>query len=600
MANGDISVTIGVKGETKFKTALTECQNVLKQLDSGLKANAAEYEANADALGENAERTRLLEESLRVQKKIVKDLGAAIEYANKEYGEASTQTTKYVTAQNKAREAIAKLEKELKDTDREMEELGRDSKKVGRQIENGIGDAAEDAAKSLDDMYNGLKGEMEAIAGMMGMGIVADVASGIADAATGVYDFVEETREYRRQMSFAEQNARNAGLEWEEVETVLFRIAAITGDMDGAYEAMSNLMNAGLDAAELANAADLLTAAAIKWPETINVESLAESLQETIATKSAVGQYAELLERMGIDLETVNKALEQTTDAEAAQEVALSMIANRGLEQQLAEYELLNEMMIKSQEASLQLEAAWAKLGGTIEYWVTPIVNAITATVVAINDLLSGRAFERKREENAGVMSVIEEETGYYSELEEINRKIAELDSQGRYMEAEQLGKRRSELIGLIAEAATALTEAEEAGKQAGEALTEGTETAVEDGGEKIEQATETTMEGMADAVETSGQAAIDNTVQMVSEMQSAVDSFSTQNIIDQYDRIDGLGGRDTTWRSGGLGGGPVSGGGAMEMTQKAMISFNVNGRRFANAIINDINAAQGRTVELA
>ena len=60
MAKDDISVSIGVQGESKFKKALAECQNTVKQLDSALKANAAEYEANADALGENVEKGQLL------------------------------------------------------------------------------------------------------------------------------------------------------------------------------------------------------------------------------------------------------------------------------------------------------------------------------------------------------------------------------------------------------------------------------------------------------------------------------------------------------------------------------------------------------------
>ena len=56
----DISVGIGVLGEKEFKKALDECQNSLKQLDSGLKANAAEFGKSDDALKQSAERMELL------------------------------------------------------------------------------------------------------------------------------------------------------------------------------------------------------------------------------------------------------------------------------------------------------------------------------------------------------------------------------------------------------------------------------------------------------------------------------------------------------------------------------------------------------------
>ena len=60
---------------------------------------------------------------------------------------------------------------------------------------------------------------------------------------------------------------------------------AITGDTNEVVEALSNVLAAGFGDAE--TAADALTCwqgAVVKFPETIKIESLADSLQETIAT----------------------------------------------------------------------------------------------------------------------------------------------------------------------------------------------------------------------------------------------------------------------------------------------------------------------------
>lgn len=385
----DISVGIAVQGEKEFNKALKECQNTLKQLDSGLKANAAEFDKNENAMRQSKERYELLGNAIEENEKIIEALNDAIKFSTDTYGAAAKKTTDYVTAQNKAREAVAKLRKELEQSDAEMGEIGRDSTRVGRQLENGIGEAAEDVGRKFDQMVEKLDTDLGEIGSaakfsaiIEGGGAIKDTVSNVIE---GIEQVVEGTEDYRRRMSFLEQNAITAGLDPEKLKAITMRVASITGDMDGAIEGVSNLAAAGLSLDEIATAADRLVSAAIMWPDTLKFESLADGLQETIATKSAVGSYAELLERLGLDLETVNESLEGTKTAGATQTAAMAWMTGHGLDESLQNYVDMNAELIAAEDAQLRYNDAIAKFGEALvpvhTEWTnfkTDFVNGVT------------------------------------------------------------------------------------------------------------------------------------------------------------------------------------------------------------------------------
>ena len=110
---------------------------------------------------------------------------------------------------------------------------------------------------------------------------------------------MEQTKELRRDLSFLEQNARDAGMGMEQLHDKAGELYAVTGDTNEVVEALSNILATGFNDADKAyEAVDLLAGAVVKFPETMKIESLADSLQETIATGEATGQFSELLGRL--------------------------------------------------------------------------------------------------------------------------------------------------------------------------------------------------------------------------------------------------------------------------------------------------------------
>lgn len=587
MAKDDISVSIGVQGESKFKKALAECQNTVKQLDSALKANAAEYEANADALGENVEKGQLLRKSIEAQKKLIDEMGDAIKYATEQYGAASRQTTQYVVAQNKAKEAVAKLEKELKESDRELEELGRDSVRVGRQLEQGIGDSARDAARDLSDMMDEVQGALESIGRSTGITATIDIAQNVMEGIRGI---TEETEDYRRYMSYLEQSAKDYGQNWEEVEAHAIHVAALTGELEGAAEGISNLMAAGLNSKETADAVNLLMGAVIKFPDTYKFESLAEALRNTIEEGKAVGQFSELLLAMGVDIETFDKAMKKASDKERRQDIALSFGANRGLENTANEYMLANEEMLKANEAALvykgtladlatalqPVATAWTELATAAVGTVTTILGDsqldewITARIKDITEIIKMLATPEGREE------LIEEALGENYGKTYGAGDLGDIDKQ---IETTKAAIKELKLTGadqsLIWTQEQRLKELE-AAKAAGKDAVDGMTSAIEEATPELETAAKGAAAAISDGLSEIVLPDVEGYVNGVYETLNRAPA-----------KLPG--------RNGGSGGSGAKG----QEAQMMMVSLNIDGRKFASATVDYYNEAQGRQINM-
>ena len=383
----DISVGIGVLGEKEFKRALDECQNSLKQLDAGLKANAAEFGKNEDAMRSSYERNELLKKSLEENVKINDALGEAIDFANRQYGAASKQATQYATAQARARENIARLSRELEQSDQNMLELGRDSGRVGRQLEQGIGEAADDVSRKFDSMVNKLDQDLGEIKKSVDISAFADLGGMIGDAIGGAYDgltgLVDGTIDYRRRMSFLDENAMTAGLDPNKLRAMAAAVSILSGDMDAAIEGMSNLAAAGLELDEVEKTVERLSGAIIRFPDTYKFETLAEDLRMSIGERQFSGQLAEMLTTLGVDLEKANKALEEAgkKGQEAVETAALSMLSEHGLEEQYESWRKRNEELAKYLEAQAKLTDSQAKLAETMTPAATAGVEMMTGFI---------------------------------------------------------------------------------------------------------------------------------------------------------------------------------------------------------------------------
>ena len=394
MAVREIKTTLSLDGEKEFNRAISEAGRGMRVMASEMKAAAADFDVTGDEMECLGRKSRSLNGQIEQQEKIIRALEGAVADSAQTDGDVSAKTDGYRIKLNNAYAALSRLKKEHEQTDKRMEELGRDSERTGRRLEQGIGEAADDVSRKFDGMVNKLDSDLGSIKAMTSISAVVDVAGTIGGAVKGAYDavtgLVEETSEYNRTMAFLKTNADQAGISFQTVKKMAVDVSGITGDMDATIEGLSNLLASGFEADELSIAVERLSGAIIQIPDTLKVESLADGLQETIATRNAVGQYAEYLERMGLDLDTVNKALANAgkEGQEAVESVALSFLSGHGAEEALEKYRAENEELVKYFEAQAKLTDAQARLGETMTPAATAGIEAMSVFVDKLNEMV--------------------------------------------------------------------------------------------------------------------------------------------------------------------------------------------------------------------
>ena len=220
----------------------------------------------------------------------------------------------------------------------------------------------------------------------------AMAAVGTAAVAVGakMAGLVEDTREYRTDLSKLQQNAANASLSFDSMKSKLSGLSAITGETDSSIEALSNLMAAGFNDNQMAAAVEALSGAVIKFPDTLKIESLSDSLQETLATGAATGQFSELIGRMGGNVDEFNKKLAAATTGAERQQVALEWLSKSGLTGVTEEYKKANAAMLSAAEAQFALDDSLASFASTIEPAVASIKGGFASVLTSIVGMLNG------------------------------------------------------------------------------------------------------------------------------------------------------------------------------------------------------------------
>lgn len=371
MPTRDIRTNLLLEGEENYKKAIDNAIHSVKLLGSEVKENTTRYKLNSDSMQGNREKIETLSKEIAQQERLVALYTAAIEENVAAGKENSKETQKYQENLAKAKVALAAMNNELSETEAKIPSVKDRVKELSSNIGEKLVKSAEAASKAV---------------------AVSLAAIGTACIAAGkaVLQLVDDTAEYRTSLSMLQQNCDDAGVGFDHVKGKMIEITAISGDTGAAVEAVSNLLATGFDKQGLTSAVDALSGAVIKFPDTLKIESLADGLQETIATGEGAGAFAELIERMGGDLEQFNAQLAGCTTEAERQEVALKWLAESGLTDVAASYRETNAASLDAKEASLRMNDALASLAGAVEPAVATVKAGLADVVTAFVGMVTG------------------------------------------------------------------------------------------------------------------------------------------------------------------------------------------------------------------
>lgn len=256
--------------------------------------------------------------------------------------------------------------------------------------------ATEQSLKSLQQQAQQSTSRLEKVAGAAnkisaGAGKVATtmapVTTGIAALGAAAVATIPATQELRSDLSRLDANANENAVSADAAREAWRQFAIQSGETDSAVEAVSNLLQAGFTESNLQKAVEGLAGAAQRFPDTLKIESLADSLQETIATGKATGAFGELLDRLGIGAENFSAKLEGCTNAAARQNLVLQTLADAGLNDTYNAWAKNNQEMIANQDATLRLQEATSQLAETMLPAVTSLTEAAAELLGWFNNL---------------------------------------------------------------------------------------------------------------------------------------------------------------------------------------------------------------------
>ena len=383
----EIRTTLALDGENEYKKALSEAQRGLRVLGSELKLASAEFETNGDKQAFLTAKSQTLRSEIAQQEEIVKSLEGAVKDAGEKYGETAKATDDYQIKLNSAKATLEKMRRELDATDREAQDLGRDSVRVGRQLEDGIGDGADQAKESLESMAAQMKKSLEEIKSssfVTAAGSAWNMAQGVYQ---GLSELEESSREYNRTLAIFKQNVEDDGFDYEWAKGKADEVASITGSIESALSGVRALTQTGWNSDEITEAINNIVGACLKYDGT-TFDGLAQSIQETISKGEATGQFAKVIESMGYDVNEFNEAMKNAETPTGKLQVALAYLTSSGLVETKKSFEQNNKQLIEAQSASNRLKEAWAGLGEKAGIVSTPIKNNLAAALEEVNALL--------------------------------------------------------------------------------------------------------------------------------------------------------------------------------------------------------------------
>ena len=354
----DIGPRIGIDGEKEFRQELTNINQQIRTLGSEMKAVTSAFDAGDRSEEALAAQTDVLNRQIDAQRQKLQQLQKGLDAAADKYGEADTKTLRWAQAVNDARADLNKLEAQLKSTTGEVDDLG---------------DSMDEAASGgglmgkLSGLLGGGGGGLGSLGSVLGKALpVAGVVAGVQQLGSAMFDLVESTQEYRSIMASLEQSSTSAGYNAEQTAQTYERLQSVLGDTQTAATATANLQAIGLSQEELMSVTDAAIGAWARYGDSIPIDSLAESINETIQAGQVTGTFADVLNWAGTNEDDFNAKLEAANSTSERANIVLQELANQGLAQTGQAWIENNQDIVAMNQSTDKMDQAMARLGGTL------------------------------------------------------------------------------------------------------------------------------------------------------------------------------------------------------------------------------------------
>ena len=370
----DIGPKIGIDGEKEFRQQLQNINQQLRTLGSEMKAVTSAFEEGDRGEEALAAQTNVLNRQIDAQKTKLAQLEKGLAAATEKFGASDTRTLKWAQTVNEARSDLNRMESQLKKSSNSMDDFERSTESADKAV-GGFGKAAKAAGVAAVGAFAGgvIVG---AIQNMIGM----------------VRDLVDATMEYNRIMASLEISSQHAGYTADQTTQTFTTLYGVLGDPQLAATATANLQAIGYSESDLT---DITYAAIGAWSlygDSIPIDGLAESVNETIKAGTVTGNFADVLNWAGVNEDEFNARLQAANSTTERSRIVMEELTRQGLIKAGQAWEENNKWLVAYNQAQLQSQQNMATFANMILPLVVSIQTAVNGLVSSI--LSIGTAFQ--------------------------------------------------------------------------------------------------------------------------------------------------------------------------------------------------------------
>ena len=431
MADRIKGITIEIGGDT---TALSKAlsgvnkeinstQKQLRDVERLLKldpGNVTLLEQKQRLLADSVEQTRQKLDSLKSAEKQVQQQFAQGKVSQAQYDALQREIVATEADLRKAEKAASNFQDEIAQSKGEsaLKQLGDAASETASEVkkldEKPIEDV-EDAAKDADDALEEAGDSASSFADHLKADILVE---GIKQIVSGIKDLNEETKEYRKIMGTLETSSEAAGYSAEETSEAFSQLYGALGDDQSAATTTANLQAIGASQKDINSLISSAVGAWAKYGDSIPIDGLAESINETIRAGQVTGTFADVLnwgskegETFGVMLkenteenEEWNKAVQEASSAEdffnlALQDaetqadrtnLVLQAMADQGLSDVGDAWYSNNKDIVDANNAQLEFTKKASELSERVQPVLTAVQEGINGILQAILDATAG------------------------------------------------------------------------------------------------------------------------------------------------------------------------------------------------------------------
>lgn len=392
MATRTITTRIAIDGEQKFKAELSQVNGELRNLKSEMGLVDATFKGQANTTKALTERHKVLQASVEQQREKVRALTEALDEAKSAYGENDKRTDGYRQSLNRARTELINMDRELQDNERYLDEARKSADGCAESID-GYGKAVRDADSNKDPLGNLMAG-FGNLKGMLAGGAVVGGIKAVGDAIMSV---VEDTAEYRAIMGTLEISSERAGYSAQQTADIYRTLQGVLGDTQTAATTTANLQAIGLAQEDLVTVTNAAIGAWATYGDSIPIDGLGESINETIQAGKVTGTFADVLNWAGTNEDDFNAKLEAANSTAERATIVLEELTSQGLDKAGEAWRDANGDVVALNEATERWDGAMAQLGETLTPAATAIKNFGADAILWLADAIQ-TAIDKWRE----------------------------------------------------------------------------------------------------------------------------------------------------------------------------------------------------------